>query len=448
MHKSAWIAFGMASFLALNPAPGNAKAPVAPKEPVQNAPLEANKALSQPQAPQTVAAGKSKRAARREQKKEMKEEIETIPVLAEVQKLKWDEAPMQGQSNDTRKIGLEKIFHETLQNSITVRQAEVQINDAEAQAKEVRDPNLFNLLNPLDMPAMKKAAESNVQAAKAHLQAVRQKALLESARMYADLTQAFLGKYLAYQAIEQGRVQLKAEQEHFVAGDNNRFDVTQVEMALIDRYGKYLKADNVYHTASMALTNQISASANNTLVPEDVALQDGNATVPPLKLLPDNLSLDMALKSAKGRPDLQEMTHRKDALEKLVKAASGLDRQKKKAELHQLELEIAKAGNGVAVMAEKAYSDYLLARKSLALAQQNFELGNQFVYQLQVSYTAGFSSAKDLLDGQIELAKVKTALISAQVAYNLSQIQLLYEMGLLSENALSHPAGTLPSNAL
>lgn len=444
MKKSAWLSIGMASCLALSPALVFA----ASREPLQNARGESQKGLTMPSSTQTVAAGKSKRAVRRDQKKEMKEEIETIPVLAEVQKLKWDEAPMQGQSNDTKKIGLEKIFHETLQNSITVRQAEVQINDAEAQAKEVRDPNLFNLLNPLDMPAMKKAAESNVQAAKAHLQAVRQKALLESAKMYADLTQAFLGKYLAYQAIEQGRVQLKAEQEHFVAGENNRFDVTQVQMALIDRYGKYLKADNVYHTASMALANQIGASTNNTLVPEGVALQDGNATVPPLKLLPDALSLEMAVKSAKHRPDVQEMLHRKDALEKLIKAASGLDRQKKKAELHQLELEIEKVNNGVAVMAEKAYTDYLLAQKNLGLAQQNFELGNQFVYQLQVSYTAGFSSAKDLLDGQIELAKVKTALISAQVAYNLSQIQLLYEMGALSEDVLSHPATALPMNAL
>jgi outer membrane protein TolC len=52
-----------------------------------------------------------------------------------------------------------------------------------------------------------------------------------------------------------------------------------------------------------------------------------------------------------------------------------------------------------------------------------------------------------VLESQIELAKVKTALISAQVAYNLSQIQLLYEMGLLNEDVLSRPLA-IPSNAL
>jgi outer membrane protein TolC len=66
-------------------------------------------------------------------------------------------------------------------------------------------------------------------------------------------------------------------------------------------------------------------------------------------------------------------------------------------------------------------------------------MANHDLYQLQVSHTAGFSSAKEVLDGQIELSRVKAALIGAQVAYNLSQIQLLYEMGQLNETSLSHP---------
>ncbi|MCE3235935.1 MAG: hypothetical protein K0Q50_2115 [Vampirovibrio sp.] len=452
LKQSAWLLYGLSTVLAfsigLSPAfaQADSKASAA-----QSAPSASYKEPLTSKQPAALAADKSekpkKRAARKEQKREMKAELEALPVLAEIQKLQWEEASLNGQSNDTKRIGLEKIFGETLDHSIAVKQAEVQIKDAEAQAKEIRDPNLFNLLNPLDVPALKKAAESNVLAAKAHLQAVRQKALLDSAKMYADLTQAFLGKYLAFQSIEQGRSQLKAEQEKFIAGENNRFDVTETQMVLIERYGKYLNADNLYRTASLALANQISASADTTLVPESVELQEGQAVVSPLKLLPDELSLGAVLRSAKTRPDMQEMNHRRDALEKLAKAASGVDKQKKKAELHQLELEIEKAANGVSVMAEKAYGDYLVARKSLVLAQQNYELGNQFVYQLHVSYSAGFSSSKDLLDAQIEMAKVKTGLIGAQVAYNLSQIQVLYEMGLLTADIFSRPIA-VPSNLL
>lgn len=393
------------------------------------------------------AAKAKKKPSRREQKRELRSQVEYLPILDEILKLDWEPASLQAQSEDTKRIGLEKILHETLQHNITVKQAEVQIKDAEAQAKEIRDPGLFNLLNPVDTSALKQAAENNVKAAKAHLQAARQKALLASARMYGDLTQAFLGKYLAYQAIEQGRSQLKEETSRFIAGETENFDVIQTQMALVDRYGKYLAADNTYHTASLALATQISASPDITWIPEGVELQDPNAMVPLFKLVPDDLALDKITKAALDRPDGEEMAYRKQSLQGLVKAASGLDRQKKQAELHQLELEIEKASDAVRAMSDKAFSDYRLAKKDLVLAQQSFDLGNRFVYQMQVSHNAGFSSAKDVLESQIELAKVKTALISAQVAYNLSQIQLLYEMGLLNEDVLSRPLA-IPSNAL
>jgi outer membrane protein TolC len=377
----------------------------------------------------------------------LRQEAEYLPILEEILKLKWEEAPHQAQSDDTKRIGLEKILHETLQHSIMVKQAEVQIKDAEAQAKEIRDPGLFNLLNPVDTPSLKKAAEYNIQAAKAHLRAARQKALLESARMYGDLTQAFLGKYLAYQAIEQGRSQLREEQERFIAGETNHFDVTQTQMALVDRYGKYLNADNLYHTASIALASQISASKETALLPEVGDLQDQNAMVPLFKLLPEDLTLEKVLKAARIRPDGQEINYRRQSLQGLVKAASGLDKQKKQAELHQLELEIEKASDAVLVLAEKAFADYQLSQKNLILAQQRYALAYRFAYQMHVSHNAGFSSAKDVLESQIELARVKTGLIGAQVAYNLSQIQLLYEMGMLDEDILSHPP-SWPPNAL
>lgn len=388
-----------------------------------------------------------KKPSRREQKRELRSQIEYLPILDEILKLSWEPASPQAQSDDTKRIGLEKILHETLQHDITVKQAEVQIKDAEAQAKEIRDPGLFNLLNPVDTPALKQAAENNVQAAKAHLQATKQKALLASAKMYGDLTQAFLGKYLAYQAIEQGRSQLKEETMRFIAGETENFDVIQTQMALVDRYSKYLAADNTYHTAALALANQISASPDITWIPEGVELQDPNAMVPLLKLVPDDLTLEKITKAALNRPDGEEMAYRKQSLQGLVKASSGLDRQKKQAELHQLELEIEKASDAMRAMSDKAFSDYRLAKKDLVLAQQSFDLGNRFVYQMQISHNAGFSSAKDVLESQIEQAKVKTALISAQVAYNLSQIQLLYEMGLLNEDVLSRPLA-VPSNAL
>ena len=62
-----------------------------------------------------------------------------------------------------------------------------------------------------------------------------------------------------------------------------------------------------------------------------------------------------------------------------------------------------------------------------------------------MSNKAGFSSTKDVLDGQLELARANSALIEAHLNKNLTQIQLTYEMGLLQQDLVSHP---LPPNAL
>jgi hypothetical protein len=383
------------------------------------------------------------RKEKKEQKQLLEEDLTTTPLLAEVLKLKWQVEPLDEAGKDVKKIGLAQVFHDTIDRSIAIRQADVQIKDAEILAKDTHDP-IFNPLNPFEPGAMKQAAESNVAAAKAHRETVIQQSLLASAKAYSALTQAYLAKFLAYQAIEQGRSQLKVEQARFVSGETTRFDVTQTQMALIDRYSKYLMADNAYHAACMALANQIDASSNDIFVPEGAELQEQNQAVSLLKLLPDNLELGQVLKTAKSRPDQLEMAARKEALQKTVKASIGLDKQRRKADLHQLELEAQKLADADLVTAEKAFIDYRLAKKTLEMAQQRVDMANRYLYQLQISHTAGFSSAKELLDGQIEQSKVKTALIGAQVAYNLSQIQLLYEMGQLHETSISHP----PVNAL
>lgn len=389
--------------------------------------------------------GKDKRRGKNKLPKLEAPGAPSLPVLDEIQKLKWEMAPLGASSDDVKRISLEAIFHETLKSSISVRQAEVAIKGAESEAKEVGVINLFNLLNPADTGALKKAAEISIQAAKTHLQAVRQKALLESARKHAELTQAFLNKYLAFQAVEQGRMQLKAEQRRFEAGETNSFDVAQTQMALIDRYAKYLAGDNAYHTASMVLAGHIGASTEKALVPEGYVIQDDQVLVAPLQLIPPELSLDEVEKAARARPEVQELRLRQMILKHLVKASFGLDSKKKETELKQVELETEKAANAAGVMAEKAWLDYHLAGKNVSLARQRYEVAGRLIRQLHVSHEAGFSSSKDVLDGQVELARAKAALMGAQVAYNLSQIQLVYEMGLLSENVFARPLLTPPN---
>ncbi len=404
------------------------------KEPATPADPMSTLDLSHPEANKKPLSRKEKK----EQKLQLRESLEATPVLLEALKLKWSVEPLQAPTKETRHIGLNQMFHDTLTHSIPVRQAEAQIKDAEATAKDTHDL-LFNPLSPFEPGPLKQAAESNTVAAKAHLETIRQQALLSSAKLYGSLTQAFLQKYLNYEALEQGRAQLKLEEGRFVSGETNRFDVTQTQMALIDRYSQYLEADNTFHTASMVLANQLNVSPDDLLVPEGVDLQAQAQSVQLLKLLPPRLNREQVLTMVKARPDNRELDARKEALQKLIKASIGQDKQRRKAELRQLELEAEKLNATARVMAEKAFTDYTLAQKAVEIAQQRTDVATHYLYQLQISHAAGFSSAKEVLDGQIELSKIKAAQIGAQVAYNLSQIQLLYEVGLLNEESIAHP---------
>lgn len=384
-----------------------------------------------------------RKAVLKQQKQEMTE-LESSPVVLEVLRLQWQPMPLYGAVGDVQKIGLEKVFKETAVRNLSVRQADEQIKDAELQARELVENPLI-LLNPVQMSLLKQAGAANVQAARLQFQAVKQKALLESATMYSSLTQAFLAKYLAFQAIEQGRNQLKLEEQRFVSGESDRFGVTQTQMALIERYNRYLTADDVYYAASLALGNHIDFPEERALVPEEVSLQSEINMVPTLKLLPDNLTLEKVQKASMTRPDIQAAQFRKEALKKLIKASFGQEKHKREADLRLLEMQSEKALDTISAANSRAFAQYQTAKKALQLAQQRYELAREFVRQLEVSNKAGFSSTKDVLDGQLELAHANSALVEARLNSNQTQVQLAYGMGLLQESLVSHP---LPPNAL
>lgn len=367
-------------------------------------------------------------------------------LLAEIRNVRW-EAPEDGDTAaNTRRIGLEKVFRETIAHSVVIRQAdEEQKEAAKAQSGDPRDPSLLNWLIPVDMGALKEASRLNAQAVRAHSQAVRQKNLLESARLYTALTRAFLEKYLAYQGIEQGLRQLQAEEKRFQGGETSSFDVTRAQMALIDRYGKYLSADTAWRDASTALAGQLGLSLESALIPEDFAWRNGEAFVPAIRIFSEPLTPEHVRKTAMlSRPDLREGALRRNALERLVKVSLGAEREKRKTELRRMDQEQEKAQQATGVLAEKALHATHLAEKNVDLAQQQAVLASSFVEQLRVSYKAGFSSTHDVLDAETELSRARTALMSAQTAENLSRIELAYEMGLLTEDILSRTPDNLP----
>ncbi len=374
--------------------------------------------------------------------------VDISPLLDEIRSIRWNEVTGEANADaeNTRRLSLEKALKETLSHNLNVRQAEALLKDSDGQPADPRDPGLLSWLIPVDLGAMKEASRLNTQAARAHLQATQQHALLESARLYAALTRAYLEKYLAVQTIEQSLRQLETEEKRFQAGESNSFDITRAQMTLIERYNHYLTADTTYKDASAALATQLGLSTEVYWRPEDFSWRNaGEPFVPPVQLFSDDLTAEQARRTAlHNRADLNELTLKQAALERVVKGTFGPERDKRKVELKQLTVEREKAVQAAGLLAERAFHAFRLAEKNTGLAQQQAALAYGFVNQLRISYNAGFSSAHELQDGETELSRARAALTGAQVTTNLRRVELVYEMGLLSDDVFSHPPVNLP----
>jgi|GEM_PF-2501189 len=372
---------------------------------------------------------------------------ETIDLLTEIRSKPWGLTPDKTQEATTSQhIGLSKVFLDAVRQSYSVRQAVLKIEDVPQKGSPAQEANanMLNWILPGNTNSLKEAARLNTEASKAHVNAVRQKVLLESSKLYSDLCKSYLERYLASQSMDQSVRQLSAEERRFQTGDIDHFDVTRLEMSLIDRYGRYLATDSTYMSLSSALSQTLGyatqqPSKQASLVPEELSWKDGDPGVPTLNLFPEDLTIEAARRAAHMRPDLREANLKIQALERLVKIAFGPEKEKRKVQQQQMELERDKGLQAANIALERAFNDFKLSQKTVGLAQQQAVLSQRFVQQLQVSYKAGFSSVNELLDGQAQLLKARTALLSAQVAANQARIQLLYEMGQLSETSLQRP---------
>lgn len=346
----------------------------------------------------------------------------TVPVLSEIQQLDF-------KTKAGREISLKEVMQKTLENDVRIRQARIELKSRKDQPPVL--PNVLTLLNPIDLAHLKEAADHGVEAARFHEQAVIQKALLENARLYVLLSEAWMARQLAFQTLDQTRRDLKADQERFLSGETNRFDVTRREITLIDNYHQFLKTQNAYDAASAALATVLRMKPEPPLVPAET--NPAAAKQPePLDLVDPNLTLRQAVAAAiEGRPDLRELKANSQAMNRLAKGSPRSDQPRLEGQTEVLELQLDQARLSAEAAVEKAFNDYMLSNKARDLAAQQLQLAEQSVRQLEVSHEAGFSSSKEVMDGKAELLKARSNLARAIHHYNLSQLQLLAELGVL-----------------
>ena len=119
------------------------------------------------------------------------------------------------------------------------------------------------------------------------------------------------------------------------------------------------------------------------------------------------------------------------------KIFDGLNREYKysaaKQTVRRVEALQDKAGNDISVLVEKLYNQMENYRTQMASIEASLAFAEEYLKTKNAAFLEGMSSSTDLIDAELNLAKVKTERIEAAYRYDVSLAQLLEAAGVSDE---------------
>ena len=119
------------------------------------------------------------------------------------------------------------------------------------------------------------------------------------------------------------------------------------------------------------------------------------------------------------------------------KLFDGLNREYKysaaKQTVRRVEALQDKAGNDISVLGEKLYNQMENYRTQMASIEASLAFAEEYLKTKNAAFLEGMSSSTDLIDAELNLAKVKTERIEAAYRYDVSLAQLLEAAGISDE---------------
>ena len=119
------------------------------------------------------------------------------------------------------------------------------------------------------------------------------------------------------------------------------------------------------------------------------------------------------------------------------KLFDGLNREYKysaaKQTVRRVEAVQDKAGNDISVLVEKLYNQMENYRTQMASIEASLAFAEEYLKTKNAAFLEGMSSSTDLIDAELNLAKVKTERIEAAYRYDVSLAKLLEAAGISDE---------------
>ena len=120
-----------------------------------------------------------------------------------------------------------------------------------------------------------------------------------------------------------------------------------------------------------------------------------------------------------------------------IKIFDGLNREYKYSAAKQTVRRVGalqnKAGKDISVLVEKLYNQMMNYRNQMTSIDASLKFAEEYLRMKNAAFLEGMSSSSDLIDAELNLAKVKTERIEAAYRYDVSLAQLLEAAGISDE---------------
>ena len=353
--------------------------------------------------------------------------------------LTWQPLPDYAALHPTvaiQKFSLAEAWKQAEEQGPAIAKAQLELDTALQHAKEMREPNLWTFLTPLNIPQLKSASDKIETAGQDRFLAARQGILVDVSQAYGKVDEALVEKYLAFQTLEKIRLEMDAGQQKFVAGDVTQFEVSQTEQQLLAAFQHYQQVDQAYLQSALQFTAQLGGDATTQLFLPDSDLSA--RTLVSLSYSPPQEAL-LAEKSAgekvqawlESRPDVTAARLQQEAVQQMVKITYGADRDKQEFLLKQAKVQGHDIRLQAAGQIQAGLSALQAAQVNVGTAQQAAELADKTLSQMRISRQAGFNSDEDVLSAQILSERQRILLLVARLHETQAQIQLLATCGML-----------------
>jgi len=319
-----------------------------------------------------------------------------------------------------RQLSLEESIVIGLENNLDLREAAYDLSLKETEYEEAKISNLLKT-----SIVTLKNAELNFNRAQDAFEEKKKELMLEGITdRYFEVLKSEKKVQIEQISVEQNKENLEIVKNKFSLGDASELNVMQAEVDLSQAQRDLTQAENDLTYARMDLNNVLG-------LPLDL----------PVKLTDtfslETLEINLEESIQKAMNNRYEIVEAGDSLEfaklklslKQNQYTSEIEKKKAKIELEKVKVNLEQLMTSIPLEITSSFLSLKVKEANVPITKKEVEEKEESYRISQAQYKAGFITATDLLDSQIELTQAKINALEALFTANLAKRQFIRAIG-------------------